>query len=102
MTGAPNGRAHEPKDTTMPNLLTRLLGVRTAMPETKGAQMLMSIRDIGAPDWTRRSFPALAQEGFMRNPIVHRCVRMIAESDQDTATTQYDYAVCRKRRHRGN
>jgi HK97 family phage portal protein len=65
---------------TMPNLLTRLLSGRPATPETKGAQMLMAIRDIGAPDWTRRSFPALAQEGFMRNPIVHRCVRMIAES----------------------
>jgi HK97 family phage portal protein len=64
----------------MPNVLTRLFGGRSAMPEAKGAQMLMAIRDIGAPDWTRRSFPALAQEGFMRNPIVHRCVRMIAES----------------------
>jgi HK97 family phage portal protein len=63
----------------MPNLLTRLLGGRSVVPEAKGAQMLMAIRDIGTPDWTRRSFPALAQEGFMRNPIVHRCVRLIAE-----------------------
>jgi HK97 family phage portal protein len=64
----------------MPNILTRLLGGRTAMPEAKSAQMLMAIRDIGAPDWTRRSFPALAQEGFMCNPVVHRCVRLIAEA----------------------
>jgi HK97 family phage portal protein len=42
--------------------------------------MLMAIRDLGTPDWTRRSFPALAQEGFMRNPVVHRCVRLIAEA----------------------
>ena len=64
----------------MPNILTRLFGGRTVTPEGKSAQMLMAIRDIGAPDWTRRSFPALAQEGFMRNPVVHRCVRLIAEA----------------------
>jgi HK97 family phage portal protein len=64
----------------MANLLTRLFGGRSPMAETKSAQMLMAIRDIGAPDWTRRSFPALAQEGFMRNPVVHRCVRLIAEA----------------------
>jgi HK97 family phage portal protein len=64
----------------MPNILTRLFGGPTPMPEAKSAQMLLAIRDLGAPDWTRRSFPALAQEGFMRNPIVHRCVRLIAEA----------------------
>jgi HK97 family phage portal protein len=64
----------------MPNIFTRLVGGRTAMPEAKSAQMMMAIRDLGAPDWTRRSFPALAQEGFMRNPVVHRCVRLIAEA----------------------
>ena len=64
----------------MPNIFTRLVGGRPAMPEAKSAQMLMAIRDLGAPDWTRRSFPALAQEGFMRNPVVHRCVRLIAEA----------------------
>jgi phage portal protein BeeE len=64
----------------MSSILTRLFGGRTPLPETKSAQMLMAIRDLGSPDWTRRSFPALAQEGFMRNPIVHRCVRLIAEA----------------------
>jgi HK97 family phage portal protein len=59
--------------------LTRLLGGRSVTPEAKSGHMLMAIRDLGAPDWTRRSFPALAQEGVMRNPVVHRCVRLIAE-----------------------
>ena len=63
----------------MPNLLTRLLGGRSVTPEAKSGHMLMAIRDLGTPDWTRRSFPALAQEGVMRNPVVHRCVRLIAE-----------------------
>lgn len=30
--------------------------------------------------WTRSDYGALAREGFMRNPVVHRAVRMIAES----------------------
>src|SRR5690349_19223731 len=72
----------------MVDLFTRLFGGRTAVAEAKSAQMLMAIRDLGSPDWTRRSFPALAQEGFMRNPIVHRCVRLIAE-----AATRVPFAV---------
>jgi len=64
----------------MPNLLTRLFGGRTAAVESKAARMLVSWETLGDPRWTRRSFPALAQEGFARNPVVHRCVRLIAEA----------------------
>ncbi|RYE11193.1 MAG: phage portal protein [Hyphomicrobiales bacterium] len=64
----------------MPNLLTRLFGGRLTLPEAKSGPVVMAIRDLAAPDWTRRSFPALAQEGFMRNPVVHRCVRLIADA----------------------
>ena len=74
----------------MPNLFTRLFGGRSAIAEssrdaptgaeTKTARMLVSWRDLGAPDWTRRSFAALAQEGYARNPVVNRCVRLVAES----------------------
>lgn len=34
----------------------------------------------GQARWTRRDYGALAREGFMRNPVVHRCVRLIAEA----------------------
>lgn len=30
--------------------------------------------------WSRNDYGALAREGYMRNPVVHRCVRIIAES----------------------
>jgi phage portal protein BeeE len=30
--------------------------------------------------WTRRDYAALAREGFMRNPVAYRCVRLIAEA----------------------
>jgi len=64
----------------MPNLFTRLFGGRSPIAETKSSQVLMALRELGDPSWTRRSFPALAQEGFARNPVVHRCVQLIAES----------------------
>ena len=32
----------------------------------------------GEARWTRRDYATLAREGFMRNPIVHRSVRLIA------------------------
>ena len=56
----------------MPGLLTRLFGGRSPVAETKSMQVLMSLRELGDPAWTRRSFPALAQEGFARNPVMHR------------------------------
>ncbi len=34
----------------------------------------------GEPMWTRGDYAALSREGFMRNPVVHRAVRMIAEA----------------------
>lgn len=40
--------------------------------------------------WTSASYGALAREGFMRNPIVHRCVRMICESASSLPWLVYD------------
>jgi HK97 family phage portal protein len=34
----------------------------------------------GEARWTRRDYATLAREGFMRNPIVYRAVRLIAET----------------------
>ena len=34
----------------------------------------------GEARWTRRDYAGLAREGFMRNPVAHRAVRMIAEA----------------------
>ncbi len=41
---------------------------------------LVAFHAQGEPRWTRRDYAALAREGFMRNPIVHRSVRLIAEA----------------------
>jgi HK97 family phage portal protein len=64
----------------MPNWFDRLLG-RASMPaERKAAQSLMAVTALGDATWSKRSFPHLVQEGFVKNPVVHACVRMIAEA----------------------
>ena len=61
----------------MPNWLSRLAGP----VESKAApQSLVTITSLGEANWGRRGFAALSAEGFLKNPIVHRCVRMIAEA----------------------
>ena len=41
---------------------------------------LMAVESLGRPMWTPRDYASLAKEGFTRNPIVYRAVRMIAEA----------------------
>ena len=41
---------------------------------------LVALSSPGRPAWTPRDYAALAREGFGRNPVVYRCVRMIAEA----------------------
>lgn len=48
---------------------------------------LMALQTQGQPVWTPRDFGALAREGFARNPVVYRAVRMIAEC---AASVQWD------------
>jgi HK97 family phage portal protein len=67
----------------MPNWISRLLGGDTNTPaESKayGAQTLLSLSQLGAANWSNRGFASLANQGFARNPVVYRCVRLIAET----------------------
>ncbi len=41
---------------------------------------LIAMHTMGAPVWTPRNYAELAQEGFARNAIAYRCIRMIAEN----------------------
>lgn len=51
-------------------------------PEIKQsvAQTLVAMSSLGRPVWTARDDAALVREGFSRNPVAYRCVRMIAEA----------------------
>jgi HK97 family phage portal protein len=50
------------------------------VPERKAATGFVALHAAGEAHWTRRDYAALAREGFMRNPVVHRSVRLIAET----------------------
>ena len=41
---------------------------------------LIALTAAGRPRWTPRDYGHLAREGFARNAVAYRCVRMIAEA----------------------
>src|SRR5262245_33991635 len=51
-------------------------------PEQKSSRIarLIAIENGGRARWTPRDYAALAREGYARNAIVYRAVRLIAES----------------------
>lgn len=58
---------------------------RTSVPEEKALSprpgtALALIAGEGEARWTGRSYAALAREGFMKNPVAHRCVRLVSEA----------------------
>lgn len=65
-------------------LLSRLFPphARSAPAETKAsaAGRLIAFHAQGRPVWTPRDYAALAREGYERNPVAHRAVRMVAEA----------------------
>ncbi len=48
-------------------------------PEVKAISPLIALSLAGRPQWGGRDYASLAREGVMKNAIVYRCVRMIAE-----------------------
>lgn len=53
---------------------------RRTVPEKKAAGGFMSLAAGGRASWTGRSYAALSREGFMKNPVAHRSVRLVAEA----------------------
>ncbi|MEM0907086.1 MAG: phage portal protein [Pseudomonadota bacterium] len=54
------------------------------------AGRLMAVGGPGRPVWTPRDYGSLAREGFSKNPIVYRSVRMIAEAAASAPWLLYD------------
>src|SRR5690606_29202125 len=48
--------------------------------ERKAATGFVALHMQGEASWTRREYATLAREGFMRNPVVHRSVRLVVEA----------------------
>jgi len=59
----------------------RSAGNDVARPERKGGGLgFVALHAQAEARWTQRDYAGLAREGFMRNPVVHRAVRLIAET----------------------
>lgn len=66
----------------MPNWISRFLGGQTNTPAERksSGQTLLSLSQLRAANWSNRGFVSLVNQGFARNPVVYRCVRLIAEA----------------------
>ena len=54
---------------------------------------LIAFQTHGQPAWTPRDYAGLARQGFMRNAVVYRAVRMIAEAAASVPWLLYDGAA---------
>jgi HK97 family phage portal protein len=63
-----------------------------APPEAKSSRVarLIALEGGGRARWTLRDYGALAREGYVRNAIVYRAVRLIAESVGSLCFVLYD------------
>ena len=64
----------------MSNWIDRLTGRAAAPAERKAAHSFMTLTALGEASWSQRGFVSLAGAGYMRNPVVYRCVRLIADA----------------------
>lgn len=67
-------------------------GKGSSAPERKSDAVMgfVALHADGEARWTRRDYASLAREGYMRNPIVHRSVRLIAETAAAIPWLLYD------------
>jgi HK97 family phage portal protein len=74
---------------TLRERLASLLGFA---PEAKASRTakLVAWTAAGQPVWTPRDFASLAREGFTRNAVVYRAVRMIAEAASSVPLFLFD------------
>lgn len=82
----------------MSSLLSRLVGraVRVAAPvappQAKSSRVgpLIAFPSVGRPVWTPRDYAALAREGYQRNAVVYRAVRLVAEAAASVPLLVYE------------
>ncbi len=79
----------------MPSFFSRLFGGgrESARPiDTKAsrARPMIAIHNAGRPVWTQRDGLALAREGYRRNAIAYRCVRLVAEAAASVDLLAYE------------
>jgi HK97 family phage portal protein len=63
-----------------------------AAPEAKTSRVahLISLQGAGRARWTPRDYAALSREGYLKNAIVHRAVKLVAENAACAAWLLYE------------
>ncbi|MGA9658246.1 MAG: phage portal protein [Asticcacaulis sp.] len=61
-------------------MLKRLSDLFRREEKQSAAGSVIAMNVVGKPVWTPRNYEALAREGFAKNAIAYRCVRMISEA----------------------
>jgi len=76
----------------MANFLQTLARLWPERGDTKASRVgaLIAWGGLGQPSWAPRDYAAFAREGFMKNAVVYRSVRMIAEAAAATPLVLYD------------
>jgi HK97 family phage portal protein len=66
-----------------------------AAPDAKASKAgaVIAVHTAGRPVWTPRTYAGLARAGFMKNPVVYRSVRMVAEAAASVPWLLYDGAA---------
>ena len=72
--------------TTLRERLARLFGLEDKASRTA---KLIAWAAAGQPVWTPRDLASLAREGFAKNAVVYRSVRMIAEAAASVPLFRY-------------
>lgn len=71
-------------------LFARFGNALPAEQKASSAQTLVALHGQGQPRWTPRDYAALTRAGYMKNPIVYRCVRMISEAASSVPLLAYE------------
>lgn len=61
--------------------------------EKKAATGFIAFEMARGAQWSSRDYAGLSREGFMRNPVAHRCVRLVAETAAAVPWLLYEGAV---------
>ncbi|WP_139975469.1 MULTISPECIES: phage portal protein [Brucella/Ochrobactrum group] len=70
---------------------TPISAIKSDAPrQTKMANGFVALHMDHGASWIARDYTSLAREGFMRNPVAHRCVRMIAEAASSVPWLLYE------------
>jgi len=72
--------------------LTRWLGAPPLERRGNLAGPFLAFKGHAQPVWSPRNAGAMAREGFMKNPVVYRSVRMIAEAAASVPLRLFDGA----------